>query len=161
MEAFAAAIVGALTTAVVNLVEPAVQDAYTGLKTLIVERFRDKDPLTAAAVENLDQESEEKLAATGQFLEGRIKDVDLTGDAEVASALSQLETRLEEARQAGRLRVVQRLEGGEDDRVIGAQLDSAADLDDRGLDIEQEGKGTKGSTFIGLQMGKNKKTDDE
>lgn len=151
-----AAIVGALTTAVVNLAEPAVNDAYNGLKALIKRRFNN-DPVVQVTMDNL--EDEEKLERNGQVLQSSLEGTDVGQDQEILAALQELEAKLQDTYQAGRLTVSQTLTNEQNARITGAKLDSVDDLKGQGLDIKQSAKGGSGTVMIGLQTG-GKKDDD-
>jgi hypothetical protein len=77
----------ALIAAVANLAEPAIKDAYQGLKSLIVKKLGAKHEVVAA-VESLEQKPES--SGRQQIVQEEVKSAGVEDDDEIVSAARDL-----------------------------------------------------------------------
>jgi hypothetical protein len=77
----------ALLAAVANLAEPAIKDAYQGLKALIAKKFGEKHEVVRA-VESLEEKPES--AGRRQTLQEEVKSAGVENDDEIVTAAQDL-----------------------------------------------------------------------
>jgi disulfide oxidoreductase YuzD len=145
-------IVGALATAVANLAEPAVKDAYEGLKGLIKRKFSD-DATVQVAVDNLEDNPEVWRAPA----EDALQKANAGEDPEILAAVEALQAKLNELQASGKIvhtgtgdiltDQARKIDTGGGDYVEGGQTK----YEGGSTHIQQDISGVSGGTIIGQQ----------